>query len=54
MNLNKLSIKNRKGYYFDDIIKIEDFDLDNIFLDEKSYENTSIYTKLLLVQNLYV
>ena len=26
-------------YYFDDIIKIEDFDLDNIIIDEKSYEN---------------
>ena len=26
-------------YYFDDIIKIEDFDLDNITIDEKSYES---------------
>ena len=24
--------------YFDDIIKFEDFDLDNILIDEKSYE----------------
>ena len=26
-------------YYFGDIIKIEDFDLGNIIIDEKSYEN---------------
>ena len=30
-------------YYFDDIIKIEDFDFDNLLLDEKSYENVMIY-----------
>ena len=41
--LKKVSIKNRTSYYFNDIIKIEDFDLDNILLDEKSYENTLIY-----------
>ena len=30
-------------YYFDDMIKIENFDLDNILIDEKSYENTLVY-----------
>ena len=30
-------------YYFYDIIKIEDFDLDNILIDQKSYENISVY-----------
>ena len=30
-------------YYFDDIIKIEDFDPDNILIDEKSYENILVY-----------
>ena len=30
-------------HYFDDIIKIEDFDFDNISLDEKSYKNILIY-----------
>ena len=39
----KVSIKIRTCYYFDDIIKIEHFDFDNILLDEKSYENVSIY-----------
>ena len=29
--------------FFDDIIKIEDFDLDNIALDEKLYENSLVY-----------
>ena len=30
-------------YYFDDLIKFEDFDLDNILMDEKSHENILIY-----------
>ena len=30
-------------YYFDDIIKLEDLDLDNILIDEKSIENILIY-----------
>ena len=30
-------------YYFDDIIKFEDFDLDNILIDEKSYEHILVY-----------
>ena len=30
-------------YYFDDITKIEGFNLDNILIDEKSYENILVY-----------
>ena len=30
-------------YYFDDIIKFEDFDFDNVSIDEKSHENILIY-----------
>ena len=30
-------------YYFINIIKIEDFDLDNILIDEKSYKNILVY-----------
>ena len=37
--LKRVSIKNRMCYYFDDIIKFEDFDFDIILLDKKSYEN---------------
>ena len=31
----KVSIKNDTCYYFDDIIKPEDFDLDNFLVDKK-------------------
>ena len=41
--LKEIDIKNRTCYYFDDIIKIEGFDLDNILIDEKSYENILVY-----------
>ena len=30
-------------YYFDDIIKFEDFDIYNTLIDEKSHENILIY-----------
>ena len=40
---SKVCIKNCTCYYFDDIIKFEDFDIDNILIDEKSHENISIY-----------
>ena len=35
----KVRIKNRTCYYFDDIIKLEDFNLDNILFNEKSHIN---------------
>ena len=41
--LKEIDIKYRACYYFDDIIKIEDFDLNNILIDEKSYENILVY-----------
>ena len=41
--LKRSYIKNRTCYYSDDIIKIEDFDFDNILIDEKSYENVFVY-----------
>ena len=39
----KLCIKNRTCHYFHSIIKLEDFDLDNKLIDEKSYKNILIY-----------
>ena len=36
------------------MIKFEDFDSDNILLDEKSYKNMKFNTKLSLMQNLCV
>ena len=43
MELKEIDIKNRTCYYLDDIIKIEDLNLDNILIDEKSDENTLVY-----------
>ena len=40
-------------YYFDDIIKIEDFDLDNIIIDEKSYENIENIENFIQKFNLF-
>ena len=34
--LKEIDIKNHTCYYFDNIIKIEDFDIDDILRDEKS------------------
>ena len=39
----KVPIKNRTCYYFDDIITLEGFDFDNILIDQKSQENILIY-----------
>ena len=39
----KVHIKNRTCYYFDDIIKLEDFDIDNIIIDKKLHKNILIY-----------
>ena len=41
-----INIKNGTCYYFDDIIKIEDFNFGNILIDEKSYENVLVYSIL--------
>ena len=37
--LKEINIKNRTCYYFNDIIKFEDFDLNNILIDEKPYKS---------------
>ena len=41
--LKKVRIKNRACYYFDQIIKLEDFNLYNILIEKKSHEITLIY-----------
>ena len=35
----KVCIKNRACYYFDDIIKLKELDLENILIIQKSQEN---------------
>ena len=49
-NLIEIRIKNRWCYYFDDIIKVEEFNIDNFLIDEKSYENILVYS--ILCKNL--
>ena len=39
----KVRLKNRTCYYSDDIIRLEDFNLDNVLIDKKSHENILIY-----------
>ena len=41
--LKNTDIKNLTCYYFDDIIKIADFNLDNSLKEEKSYNNIFVY-----------
>ena len=41
--LKEIDVKNCMCYYLDNIIKIEDFDLGNILIDKKSYENIFVY-----------
>ena len=56
-NLKEINIKSRTYHYFDNTIKIKDFDFDNILLDKKSYENVLVYDisyKNILVQNHWV
>ena len=52
--LKDVIIKNRPCYYFEDVIKFEDFDLDNILIDEKLCENIIVYNisyKILIGDN---
>ena len=42
-SFKNVCVKNRSCYYLNDIIKLEDFDLDNILIDEKSHKNVLIY-----------
>ena len=49
MNLKKVCIKNRTCYCFEDIVKLEDFHLDNIVIDKKSNENQKIQSQSVFV-----
>ena len=42
-DLKRVCIKYCTCYYFDDKIKLEDFDFDNILVEEKSHKNILIY-----------
>ena len=45
-NVKDKDIKNRTHYFFIDIIYIENFDPNNIKIDEKSYKKIFLYTIL--------
>ena len=42
-NTKEINIKDRTYYFFDDMIKIENFNHDLIKIDKKSYKNIGIY-----------
>ena len=44
----KFRIKSPTCYYFDDIIKLEDFYIDNILIDQNSQKNILISYKTLI------
>ena len=44
--LKEINIKNDMCYHFDDIIKIADFNLSKILLNERSLENILVYNIL--------
>ena len=41
--IKDIDIKNRRYYFFDDIINIKNFDPNRIKIDEKLYKNILIY-----------
>ena len=43
LKTRKIDIKNRTYYFFNDIVNINNFDPNNIKIDENSYTNTLIY-----------
>ena len=46
MNFKKFVLELWMLFYFSDIIKFEDFDFDNILINEKVYKNILIYNIL--------
>ena len=41
--IKNIDLRNRTCYFFDDIINIKNFDLNNIKIDENSYKDILIY-----------
>ena len=42
-NIKQINIKNRRYYFFNDMINIKDFDSSLLKIDKKSYKNIDIY-----------
>ena len=43
VNIKPINIKNRRYYFFNDMINLEDFDSNLLKIDKKSYKNIDIY-----------
>ena len=41
--IKNIDIENRTYHFFNDMVNIENFDRNNIKLDQKTYKNISIY-----------
>ena len=54
IKLKEIDVKNCTCYYFDEIIKIEDFHFNNILTDEKSYKNILVYNILMGAKSLCI
>ena len=54
IKLKEIDVKNCTCYYFDEIIKIEDFHFNNILTDEKSYKNILVYNILMGEKSLCI
>ena len=42
-NIKEINIKNRTYYFYDDMIKIKNFDSNLLKIDKKSFRNIAIY-----------
>ena len=42
-NVKQINVKNRTCYFLNDMINIEDFDLNVLKIDKKSYKNFDTY-----------
>ena len=43
IELKEIDIENRTCYYFEETIKIKDFDINNFLIDQKPYRSTLVY-----------
>ena len=52
-NIKQINIKNRTYYFFNDMIKIKDFDSSLVKIDKKSYKNIDIsYIGYITIKNI--
>ena len=42
-NTKEINIKNKTYYFYDDMVKIQDFNVDLLKIDKKSYKHIAIY-----------